>query len=787
MTEAEVGRQPNLRDDPLSDCRSFGSNYHPSSQSRKISIGVMVESPANGRSRGAKELKSKVSNAEVLLSSLENSTQRKWREKDASTFGTDKSKLSKAPQQLSSPWISTRSLKQSAPILETISGAEQVVHSPTSRGRQSKSHGLKEPPSRYPVCLFANQSSVFKSGNSKEKNFDEVNYQMEGGREGTNEGLHEFAFATIAEVRSDKVVIEDQTNKSENRRTETLKMKLWEILGTVSLPNDQHSKCQNHEKDANHLITEQIFVQKHDSAVRFKQNSDTIETDSEGPGQTSKRPIVCSIARKRSCTTVKSRKSKTPSCDKGKRQEGNIFVFEGWPEGTHADTNRASSMCTRKKSGERSFKFQPRKISFPQKDDIGTFTKSDGIEKLAPQGKPSSFREVLGSHSSLANHVINEKDELKDLNQFPQTDKTRLPEDIYSPADCDQQEDSPFLKKDVDPQSHIESPTFRMKTPVCSTPSSTPKADKMVCDFSSPGLAEDMSFMRNLCSFRKLQTSEEDCDGSNVKPHSSEDDEEIWQSPPRKAATRLTEGAADYGLSDSSFEDASSESSAEVSSPRDTLSPEIGAIKKFKSMLHPAKRARTLANHEFDCTGPGGSTWTEEILVQNQEDGLARAVKLFLSEFEKLKSKIASVSIEKSSEILLSAAESIHLQLQNVESQIHMDMVKQFSLGKSRRKIIETRFEEQQQQLNHLNRRFKEEVNQHLQDCRNSLQELEAQQIEFKGIMEKQKATNRNTLLQVEEAVDTQLTDAQRRIEAIHESGRGKILQLKHVIAMCLK
>lgn len=46
-------------------------------------------------------------------------------------------------------------------------------------------------------------------------------------------------------------------------------------------------------------------------------------------------------------------------------------------------------------------------------------------------------------------------------------------------------------------------------------------------------------------------------------------------------------------------------------------------------------------------------------------------------------------------------------------------------------------FTEQQQQLKRINKKFKEEVNQHLQDCRNALQELEAQQIEFKGIMEK--------------------------------------------------
>lgn len=506
--------------DPLNDCRSFGSNCRPSSQSRKISIGVMVESPANERSRGTRKLKSMVP-AEVVIPSLENSTKRNSKDRDTSTSGTSvKLKLLEAPQQLSSPWVSTRSLKQNAPLLETISGAEQVSQSPTS-GRQNKSRELKEPRATHSVRSFANQSSVFKSGNSKEKNFNEVNCQMEGGTDRTNE--HEFAFATMAEVRSDKVVIRDQANKSENR-TETLKMKLWEILGTVSVPNDQHSKCENREQDANHLITEQIFVQKHDRAVRFKQNSDTIETDSEGPSQTLKRPIVRSIARKRSRTFVQLRKSKTPSCNKGKRQEENIFVFEGWPEGTHAATKGASSMCTRKKTGERSFKFQPRKISFPQKEDgMGTFPKPAGVEELAPQDNPSSLREVHGFHSSPANPVFNEKDKEKEFNQFP--DKTQLPEPeyIFSLTNYDQQRDTgnPFLKKDVGPQSQIESPTFRMKTPVCSSPSSTPKADKIVCESPSSSSAEEMFSTRNICSFRKFGTSEEDCDRSNLKPRFS--------------------------------------------------------------------------------------------------------------------------------------------------------------------------------------------------------------------------------------------------------------------------
>lgn len=483
----------------------------------------MVESAANGKSRSTKELKSLLPNAEVVVSRLESSTQGNWKEKDTSTFGTTvKSKLLEAPQQFSSPWVSTRPLKQNASLMETPSGAEQMFHSPRTCGRQNKGHGLKEPPATCSVHSFANQSSMFKSGNSKEKNFDEANCETEG-VDTTDEKLHEFAFITTAEVRSDKKVLEDQTNKSENR-TETLKMKLWEILGTVSVPNDQHSECQNHEQDASQLITKEIIVQKHDRAVRFKQNSDTIETDSEDPGQTLKRPIVRSIARKRSRIFVQARKSKIPSGSKGKHQEENVFVFEGGFEGTHIATNGASSIYTRKKSGEKSFKFQPRKIFFPQKEEkMGTFPKPMAIEELAPQEKPSSFREVKGFHSSPVNHVTVEKDEQKGFNQFPQMDKTVSLEAIHSPADYGEQGGiyNAFLNKDVDPQSRIGSPTFRMKTPVCSSPSSTPKADKVVCESSSPGSAEEILSTRNICSFRKLRTSEEDCDRSNVKLHFS--------------------------------------------------------------------------------------------------------------------------------------------------------------------------------------------------------------------------------------------------------------------------
>lgn len=53
---------------------------------------------------------------------------------------------------------------------------------------------------------------------------------------------------------------------------------------------------------------------------------------------------------------------------------------------------------------------------------------------------------------------------------------------------------------------------------------------------------------------------------------------------------------------------------------------------------------------------------------------LDRAVELLALELGKLQSKLKSMTSQKSSEILKSVAEEIHLQLQNVHSQIQTDM-----------------------------------------------------------------------------------------------------------------
>uniref|UniRef100_F6HZF6 Meiosis-specific protein ASY3-like coiled-coil domain-containing protein n=1 Tax=Vitis vinifera TaxID=29760 RepID=F6HZF6_VITVI len=127
---------------------------------------------------------------------------------------------------------------------------------------------------------------------------------------------------------------------------------------------------------------------------------------------------------------------------------------------------------------------------------------------------------------------------------------------------------------------------------------------------------------------------------------------------------------------------------------------------------------------------------------------------------------------KRSSEIVMSVAEGIHLQLQNVQSQMQKDVGKLTSLSKLKRKRLETRFQEQQEQLKLIHEKFKDEINQHIQDCRSSIEGLEVHQIELKRNVERQKASHQKLLLQVEEAIEIQLNDAQQRITAIHKASK---------------
>ncbi|XP_059438624.1 meiosis-specific protein ASY3 isoform X2 [Corylus avellana] len=804
----EVDASQNQRDDQISDRRSIGSNYHPSSQSRKISIGVMADSVAKRRSGAAKEDVVAIPSAERMNLNVETSIKVKKKGKEVT-----------APEQESSPWITTRSLYQQAPSPETVLRADQ----PDTSGTHNKLNGQNNAQATYSVQFFTNKTSVLQSGDGKQKKFDGVTCKRKGVKKGTTGRVEEFSFASAQEIHvSDKVVTEDKSDKTENR-TETLRMKLWEILGNVSSPN-QHSNSQRHEVGTNNLKLGQSSDQKGATVVRPRQNSDTIEADSEGSDHTIKRPVTRSLTRKRAPSKVQAKVTKCgpPSSYIQKHQEKNIFSLEeGWCGRENVSVNGGSSKPMRKKSEKKSTRIKPPKIFPPIKDIADKIQQASyRSETMLPAERTSSLSNKMGDihdereYTGLEKKILEQNSHLSPGS--PLRDRTDQQMDFKSPAKADLQDiANQSFTNVIDPQGTFQSPTFGFKTPVSSStpastpktdqlehdaPTSTPKRDQMVHGVLNPAPAERIFTVGDICSFRNLWTSKPDRYESNTQV----DAEELKFSPPQEAAADTEEKDTENSLSESSAEERDCESLEEGSSineaysdcrERDTLSPEPEVAEKPKFMLHSTKRLRTCEGIRFDNISPtlpspketGESNWIQEPSEQSQDDAMSRAIKLFALELQKLQSKIKSETTKKSSEILMSIADGMYLQLQNLEAHIQTDVGKMTSLSKLKRKRLEAKFEEQQQQLNLIHEKFKEDINQYLQDCRSTLEGMEAHHIELKGTVEKQKASHRKRLLQAEEAVETQLNDAKRRITAIHELARRKMLQLKHVISLCLK
>ncbi|KAG6749725.1 hypothetical protein POTOM_046792 [Populus tomentosa] len=835
MMEADTGHK--LQDDQMSVCRSFGSNYHPSSQSRKISIGILIDSLPKKRSGGTKEDEAAVPNIERVNSKKESSVESKKRGKGA-IDATTKGKQTEAPGRVPSPWTTTRSFHQKSPISEGVH-AVGTSSLPRSTGRGNRISTAKNVPVTHSVEFFAKHTSNSHSGDGKKK-FGGFTYKRKGGEDRNSQPGEEFTFATAQEGSMlDKVATNDKTED----RTETLKMKLWEILGNVSSQKIQPSNSQVHQIGANNLNPEQILNQADDVAVKPRQSPDTIETDSESPNHTMKRPVTRSLTRKRASTKQKPEKNKVgPSSSyRQKLQEKNVFSFEErLPGRQNVAVNGGSSMkkgqikscgietckthvsedynadkiqegihkserslpaektslsnkkgnihcslqnkreCREPKNGnkERDSNQPAREASFSAEK---TFSLSNKMGNF--HGSPRNRREHLELKNRNQERYSHQSGR-EDSHQSPWTHMTDQQKDFNSPAAPEhgnQQEnfDTPSSNSTVNPQDDFQSPTFKINSPTLSSfPSSMPKSDQRKQVFASPEQAMRSFTVGKIHSFWTPRNSNAGCFASNIQTESPDIAAELTDSPPNKTLPVKGKRDVDGGLSESSPECGYSESS-EDGSPlvkgrreEENCSTETATAEKSKFMLHPTKRF---------CNNKGivETELTPEISEQNQGDELERVILLFVMALENFRKKMKLETGKKSSDILMSVSEKMHLELQNIESQIQTDLGKLSSVSKSKRKRLESRFEEQQEQLKLIHDKFKQDIYQHLQDCKITLEGLELHQnIDFKGTVKKQsmaayviaKASHQKLLMQAEEAVKTQLDDAQRRITAVHKA-----------------
>jgi hypothetical protein len=474
----------------------------------------MADSVAKRRSGAAKEDEVAVLSAERMNLNLENSIEVKKKGQEVT-----------APEQGSSPWITTRSLYQQAPFPETVLCAEQ----PDTSGTHNRLNGQKNAQATFSVQFFTNKTSVLQSGDGKQKKFDGVTCKRKGVKNGTTERVEESTFETAQEIHiSDKVVIEDKSDKTENR-TETLRMKLWEILGNVSSPN-KHSNSQRHEVNTNNLKFGQSSDQKDGTVVRPRQNSDTIEADSEGSDHATRRPVTRSLTHKRAPSKVQAKVTKCgpPSSYIQKHQEKNIFSLEG---GWYGKENGGSSKPM-KKSEKKSTRIEPRKIFSPKKDIAQQA--SYRSETMLPAERTSSLSNKMGDiHDKRECTGLEEKIQEQNLHLSPLRDKTDQQMDFNSPTKGDQQDiANPSFTNVLDPQGTFQSPTFGFKTPISSStptstpktgqlvhdaPTSTPKTDQMIHGVLNPAPAERIFTVGDIRSFRTLRTSKPDRYGSNTQ------------------------------------------------------------------------------------------------------------------------------------------------------------------------------------------------------------------------------------------------------------------------------
>ncbi|KAH1081143.1 hypothetical protein J1N35_020904 [Gossypium stocksii] len=849
--------------DQKSDCRSFGSNFHPSSQSRKISIGVMVDYLAKRKPGRTKEDQDKRANAERIKPSIGISLEGK-NKGDAVT--TSEGKQTEDAGQVKSPWITPRSLHRKALAPETASLREE-----TSNPRQTKLNTAEDVPETYSAPCSPNQNFNSHNIGSKQNKFDGLingfAYQRKGRKDGNSQRVEELNFAN---AWKDKVELKHKAGNTQNIQTETLKQKLHELFGTVSSPKSLQSSLQSHKVTANNSKQERSADHVVDTAVKPRQNSVTVEIVSDNPNKTVKRPVTCPLIQKRSPAKVQLGNTKIGLSSKQKHGDS-IFSFgEGRSAKLDGTVNGGSLLPRRRKTAKKSSKIDPHQVCFPEEntaDEIkqttyrtetpppaklagtvnggsllpqkkGTEKKSSKIdphlfcfpeENNADEIKQTTYRSetpLPGEKTSILGNKIEslphsfcekgsenfEKVQEKDTFHPPLTNERNQQSNFDnppSPEKGDKQEDegNTSLRSFVQTQDDFQSPTFGFKTPIQNTSASpTPKTVEIEQGTCSPVPFERGLTIGNFGSFRTFQTSGPFSTKSNAESQSPEDTGKHTNSSLREPMPgKETVDAVNEHSESSSASEQQWSGNFEEGSPiiknydchRENLpSPETVISEKPNFVHCPIKRLRNedVKLSQFSPTssspkegaGIGESYWFQEHLEQDQEDELTRAITLLALALETFKRKIDSSTTKKSTEILMSISEEMKSMLLNAEAQIESDVGKLTSLSKTKRKRLETRLQEQQELLKLILEKFKEDIHRHLLDCSSILEGMEAYQNELKGTMKKQKVSHQKLLMHAEETAKIQLNNAEKRIKAVRESAREKMLQLKHVIAECL-
>ncbi|GAB2235833.1 hypothetical protein Drorol1_Dr00026274 [Drosera rotundifolia] len=898
----DIERVQNLQADRQSSCQSLGSNRQLcsqswkqlGSQSRKMSIGIVLDSLPNSV-RGHKEKdKALRPSGKQEIPASKDQTERKNEKQEAQSIR--RGSRFEAERQEGSPWITPRP-RWSPDIPKRMSNATAV--------------GTSEQEARSSVQNGANRA-IPESGDGKQKNVDLVSCIKEN--ENVNFATNQIPYAAAVEkvYIAEEGVLQDRTNIPENPSKKTLIMNLWKTLGTSASPNKQNVDSQKTEAGAVDIKGEQNKsdkLDKVDKPSKTKQSSDTIEPDSESPVQGTKRASTRCLAKKRASNKLylqkTAKKQTTPgvvdakkatrnqaSACKARRRKNTITLDEKWfsinPNAAAASSiskgNSIKKSCQIKvtdtsppaeEMGDQLSEHTSKKRSSTEsKEDVPVIGKQtmdspcsskskdemEDLESPTSHGNAEAQNQFCGQ-SPLRNDLQG-RDAKSSLLEGPavhtpfgsSAPRVNLMEEQYKqPAgvktDCFHQDaftlgtklsgSSTAFVKEMQQEISCFSSKMKPRSGNTHDPTSVDNAEKQShshgrfqqsvadrpYDIRSPGMqketdarspsrcslpqANEIEHHREVASHaeaefsgsksRKGLTKSPDTSGSDtVEP--SDKSSETKDSPNSDPEMLTGEKNNDGGQStfkrrnlDSIGEDVLADKGAAFAEDIDTF-PEIPLMRK--PICPRGKRFRFNQENNYSefspvCGSPKEIGDMMGVSQQTQEDGLSRAVTLFGLALEKVRSKMVSAMKKRCSDVLASSTEEIHQHLQLAESRIKNDICsfrgKLTSQSKSKRKCLETKFQELQDQLKVIHEKFRGEIDRHLQDCRNFMEEHEAEEIELGGAIERQKASHGKLLLQVEEAVQNNLVEVERRITMVHESGREKMLQLKLALAECLK
>nr|XP_043636888.1 meiosis-specific protein ASY3 [Erigeron canadensis] len=761
--EIDRPRQRRLHDDHrMSGNWSFGSNYRPSSQSRKMSIGIVVDSSAKMKNTNSKGVVAELRNSQNVSMSKNIPAETEHKRKEA--VSPDLEKQNKAPCQESTPLIQTKTPNQN------ISYANTNGH-PKSNVQQQPS-GSKGIVEMEPGSYFANQMSILQSRDTNIKKPMDRTYQREEGNNGDMGRDEESVYATPQKVpMSGKGPAEQGTSGKENGGSVSLRLKIQELLGTVRTPNKEEQHIpETSPMDAN-IAKPKSTNSKKDSPISIlRQHLNTSKTISGSLDQKVKRPVTRSSTRKKPQAQKSVPKKKSPlSSYKQANLDENAFAFvETWSRRLSTDVNHGSKTFKRKE--RETFGTSPVKTCVVEDVHKDEYRQPTAKRKT----KDTASHVSLYKNRAQVKETVKPNTEMKETarHQFEGKKGTSLPNVDQDPFAKD------TVTKNVEPHYDLKSPTFELKTPgEMSPPKSVFQTNQEDLDVDS--LSEESFKTKRSCRSQSKGFSK----GGKYRSKTKDLDMDSQDSPVIESdpiATRAYKENRRSSFPSEVLESESQEDVSPISVPIKLKNPE-----GKKWAVSPCEDEDSQKSEDDSPIKRAGDT--AKFSDSSVQDGLAGAVKLFALALERVQSKIQSTTSRQSAAILLSVSKNMHSQLQNAESKIQNEVGKLTDLGKSNRMHTENQYKEQQEQLKQIFEKFKEEVDQHLSKCQTTLEGLEAHQVQVRGMVEKQRLSHKKFIQQTEQAIETQLNDAQKKIADVHRMAKEKMLKLKYGIAGCLK